>query len=122
MLSLSRTSLADLVGPHGKALIAEADAVHRRFLFALGLALASLLLGLEALARLFNAALCGLGWVLPEKWDFELPAIHSLLLAALAAIGLATSFLLRWVASRWWESKLTLTSILLRIQNTPPSG
>jgi hypothetical protein len=122
LLALARTALADSVGKKGKAVLAEADAVQRRFLFALGVALASLLIGLQALARLGNALLCAVGWVLPRGWTYDLPEIHPLLLLVLVVSGVAASILLRWVAGRWWESQLALTSILLQAQAGAQEG
>jgi hypothetical protein len=120
MLALYRTVAAELLGERAKPLLKEADAVHRRFLFAQGVALASTLLALQCCARLVF-------WYLPAGWrdatflTLHLPPmrplpeyIHPVALFFIAVLGFAASYGLRRVAARWWESAFELTCILLR--------
>src|SRR5262249_39615811 len=111
LLQFFRAAVADEVGEKGKAVLVEAEAVHRRVLFAQGVALAMLLVALECGVRLVP---CLVG--LFTDWKAPLPAvpeIHWVWLVCLLVGGLATSYSLRVAAGRWWETEFALTCILL---------
>jgi hypothetical protein len=107
-LALYRTAVADGLRRRGKAVLAEADAVHRRFLFSQGVALAAALLAAQALARLV------LGWLTPA-WDTTLPAVEPAGLVALLVLGFFASLGLRYNAGRCWEMEFVLTANLAKL-------
>ena len=106
-LVLYRTVMADRVGERGRTILTEADAVHRRFLFSQGVALAFLLLAVQALLRLF---------LLLTSSDSFFPSAKPFWLVVIVAIGVSASFGLRIAAGRWWEYEFLLTSALTRLE------
>jgi hypothetical protein len=106
-LTFYRTLVADAVSERDKSVLAEAETVHRHILFAEGVALAFLLLALQASARL----VCH--WALPEE---ALPRVPWPALVGLLVLGVGASFGLRMVAGRWWETEYTLTRVLYHSQ------
>ncbi len=120
-LTLYRTVMADRLGEGASAILSEADATHRRFLFAVGVALALLLVTLQSIL-LF--ALSYLRGVQPlSRWIAQagLPHVDERLLL-LAGLGLLASLLLRRVAGRLWEQELLLTCCLTRIDPEEAPG
>jgi hypothetical protein len=106
-LVLYRTILADRVGEKARTVLAEADSLHRRFLFAQAVALVCALLALQAGLRLFLGAV---------DWGQDvLPAIPLFGLLGLAAFGVCSSASLRWAAGHWWEAEYILTCSLCKL-------
>jgi len=114
-LSLYRTVMTDRLGKGASAILSEADAIHRRFLFAVGVALALFLVALQS----GLLALSSLHGVRPfSVWIAQLGLPHldqRLALFLLATLGILASILLRRVAGRLWEQELLLTCSLTRI-------
>lgn len=121
-LATYRILVSGKVGDKGRPILTEAEWVHRRLLFALGVALALLLLFLQATLRLLllgfhKLKLFTLG---PEdftSWVDSLPAINVLTLLIIAAFSLTASFGLRRIAARWWQYELLLTCSLIRLDS-----
>jgi len=106
-LAIFRTIVCGRVASRGLPILAEAEAVHRRLLFALNMALVFLLIALQALVRLVFYTL---SWV----HLLGLPDVPIGVLWVLVVLGIAASFGLRYVAARWWEQELLLTCSLTR--------
>ena len=104
-LAIFRAVVSGRVSPQGVPILAEAETVHRRLLFALSMALVSLIVAFEALVRLV-AAHTWLSARLP------LPPMPAGLVWTLLIGGVAASAGLRWVAGRWWQHELLLTCSL----------
>lgn len=121
-LATYRILVSGKVGDKGRPILTEAEWVHRRLLFALGVALALLLLSLQTILRLLllglhKLKLFALG---PEDfiaWVNSLPAINLLTLLILAAFSLAASFGMRRIAARWWQYELLLTCSLIHLDS-----
>ena len=107
-LVIYRTIIADWMGEKGKYILTEAESVHRRFLFSLGVAMALSLLTLQSLIRLILciSPLCN-----------SLPSCPLGLLVLITLLGELTSFRLRVVAGRWWEEELILTVSLAHLSD-----
>lgn len=112
-LSVYRTLVADEVGEKRKAVLTEADTLHRRCLFCTGVALAVYLTAIQALIRLI-LYLSGKAFVesIFTSWNKTLPLISPFWLAAITIFGLWASFELRQVAIRMWELERYLTASL----------
>lgn len=117
-LSLYRTVMTDRLGDGASAILAEADATHRRFLFALGVALALLLVTLQSVLLFVLSSLRGVRTLSLWIAKSGLPHVDErLALFFLAGLGLLASLLLRRVAGRLWEQEFLLTSSLTRIDS-----
>lgn len=120
-LATYRIMVAEQLHKPATLILREAESVHRRRLFALGVASAFMLLAIEAALRL----LLGL---LPEfvpDWTLScdvarLPKAPMPILWAITILGLLVSFGLRVVGGRLWEYEFLLTcSEPLRVDLTP---
>jgi hypothetical protein len=108
-LVIYRTIMAGRVGEKGKTILTEADSIHRRFLFALGVAMALFLLAFQSLIRLILSM---------TPWNASLPHIPVIWLVVIAFLAGLTSYSLRIVAGRWWEQELILTSSLTQLSKS----
>ena len=106
-LAMFRAIVAGRVSPQGGPILAEAEAVHRRLLFALSMALVALIVALEATARIVVVHTRLAGYL-------PLPPMPPALVWTLLILGVAASVGLRRVAGRWWEHELLLTCSLCR--------
>ena len=113
-LVIYRALVASRLGDRGKAILAEADILHRRFRFAMGVALAVFLVAIQSFFRLI---LVVLGFFLDAilTWNSMLPSVSPILLLCITAIGLWASFELRRFAIRMWELERYLSSSLSNI-------
>lgn len=102
-LALYRVVVSDTLGEKAKVLLAEAETIHRRFLFCMGISLVATLIALQSLLRLALLLLPAIQ---------GLPTVSGALLLAIAVLAAATSFGLRWSSSRWWQSQFLLTCAL----------
>ncbi len=102
-----RAILTDRVGDKAKTAIAEADSLHRRFLFAQAVGLVGALLAFQGVARLVTLRL---GW-----GEDVFPPVYRGWLIALILVGALSSLALRWTAGRWWEAEFVLTCSLTRL-------
>ncbi|MAE40881.1 MAG: hypothetical protein CML07_08200 [Psychrobacter sp.] len=113
--AIHRAFMVDEAREKGESVLTEADNLHRRFLFCMGVALAVFLLAVESLFRLI---LLLLGRTLRESvftsWDNTLPPINHIWLVAITIFGLWASFELRQIAIRMWELETYLTVSLVR--------
>ena len=109
-LATYRTIVSGRVGDEGRPILTEAEWVHRRLLFAIGVSLAVLLLALQALLGF----LLILFHKLPVLAVLPSPHYSPGRLVLLTFIGLVSSFGLREMAGRWWEYELLLTCSLSR--------
>ena len=135
-LATYRTIMSGRLGRKGRPILTEAQWVHRRLLFALGVALAVLIVGLQAIVRLL---LYGFTTWLPltskwllinfqalplnfqvfplTSWVESLPHTSLPSLVGIGIIGIASSLGLRKIAGRMWEYELLLTSSLTQLDS-----
>lgn len=115
-LATFRTVISGTLDNSKRPVLSEAEAVHRRLLFGLGVGFALLLLAVESLARLVLYFISRPQHDPPESanWLEKLPVLDLPLLCLIIVFGLLGSFALRWVAGRWWVQELLLTSALTR--------
>jgi hypothetical protein len=127
MLATYRTIMSTRLGAKVLPILTEAQWVHRRLLFALGVALAVLIVGLQAIVRLLLFVLANslplaskwlalrLEWPSLVMWIESLPHTSAPTLIAIGILGLASSYGLRKIAGRMWEYELLLTSSLKQL-------
>ena len=114
-LSLFRTIASDVFKEKISSIIAEAEILHRRLMFSLGVALALLFLALSTAARLFVAGLAAF-WNNRQLRDWTQHHESSVVLLLVVTVGtLYASFKLRRVAAQCWERELVLTLSIARL-------
>ncbi len=96
-LQMCRTLLANYTGEKHKAILAEAERLHRRFLFSMGVALALFLVAFQALLRFIIFAL-GNFWDFLNQWCNTLPNVNPFLLIIIAVLGFWSSSEMRRIA------------------------
>jgi hypothetical protein len=108
-----RVVILDQFPEAGKLMLKEADSATRRRLFALGVALAVMLLVIQAFARLLLMWMAHIGaTAFLFGWVSVLPLGRPEALWAIVILGLLVSFALRRAAGRFWEYELLLTCSL----------
>jgi hypothetical protein len=113
-LSFYRTIVAHEVGEKGKVILEEAEIVHRRLSFAMGVSLTLLVIALQSMVRLL---LMGVEYRVGGTYNF--PEVGLITLLLLTVGELLTSFALRFVAGRWWETVFALTTTLYKLAHRP---
>jgi hypothetical protein len=119
--TIYRAVIADQLGDKGKLPLAEAEAIHRRFLFSQGVALACLLLAVQLFARWLLGPLLwpshiedsasGTLYIVGETWH----STSAVVLVILGFLAVMASVALRWAAGRWWETEVLLTCSLSKL-------
>jgi len=100
LLAIYRIVVSDVAGEKATPLIAEAESVHSRMLFAMGVSLTLWLIVIQLILSLVFSL---------YSWSDQLPDIAMPLAISMIILGVLGSFGLRWVASRWWQYELILT-------------
>lgn len=121
-LATYRSVVVDRLPRPVALLMREAESVHRRRLFALGVAFAFMLLAVQAFGRLILFFCAGFGWGAFSRWCKDLPAGDLAALSATTILGALASFALRQVAGRAWEYEFLLTCSLTAEHPNPPVG
>ena len=104
LLETYRVIMSGRIGCEGSPIVAEAESIHRRLIFTLGVSLALLILAVESTSRLIIFAISE-----ATIWDPKLPEISWPLLLALLVIPALGSIVLRLVAGHWWQYEIFLT-------------
>jgi hypothetical protein len=106
-LAIYRVLVAERLSRPATLVLREAESVHRRCLFALGVSCALMVVFFEALARMI------LQVFLPHELAVRLfgspPSLSSIGLGTLIVGTWVASFVLRYVAGRFWEIEFLLT-------------
>lgn len=115
-LAAFRTLMSGRIHDFDRGVLAEANVVHTRLQFALGVGLAVLLVALQCFARVLvrMPPEMGLDWGAIASFDGQLQDISTSFLLAVAILGLAVSFGLRRVAGQWLDYEMFLTNSLER--------
>jgi hypothetical protein len=114
-LTVFRALASDAFKDRVSGIVSEAETLHRRILFALGVALALLFLAYSAAGRLLVTGAATLwGNKGLHDWHSQHP-VSTILLAAVIGGSLYVSFKLRRVAAQCWDRELVLTLSIARV-------
>lgn len=127
-LAIYRTLVAERLLHPATLVLQEAERVHRRRLFALGVGFALIVVSVQGLIRTILLVASEIFAKSPAALSLaSLPATSLGALLSITLLTGAASFGLRWVAGRFWECKFLLTcsdplKLDLETENEKPDG
>ena len=120
-LQICRILLANYTKDNYEYILAEAESLHRRFLFSMDISLALSLIGLQALLRLIIFTL-SIFLLLFERLHETLPNVNIFFLVVIAVISFWSSFEMRRIANNMYFRELYLIACLKKENSNSHTG